>query len=184
MAEDPRAVLLQKLRQDAVLHGDFVLSSGQRSNIYLDARRVTLSASAASLVGLVFLQHLQDLDVDAVAGLTLGADPIVAAIAVVSGQHGRPLDGLIVRKAAKEHGAGRRIEGPWRDGMRVLVIEDTMTTGASALEAARAVEKAGGSVEAIWGLIDRDQGARQAIRDVGYSFGAIYSAGEVLTVTP
>jgi orotate phosphoribosyltransferase len=181
---DPRGTLLDILRRDAVLHGDFVLSSGRRSSFYLDARRVTLSARAAPLVGLVFLRHLQNLDIDAVAGLTLGADPIVSAIAVVSGQHGHPLDGLIVRKAAKEHGAGRRIEGPWRDGLAVVVVEDTMTSGASALDAARAIGDAGGKVRAIWGLIDREEGAREAIEGAGFDFGAIYSVAEILAVRP
>jgi orotate phosphoribosyltransferase len=182
MTGDPRGALLQILRRDAVLHGDFVLSSGQRSSYYLDARRVTLSAAGAPLVGLLFLREIQGLGVDAVAGLTLGADPIVSAVATVSGQRGHPIDGLIVRKAAKEHGAGRRIEGPWRVGMRAAVVEDTMTTGASALEAAGAVRDAGGTVPAIWGLIDRKQGAREAIEAAGYSFGAIYSVDELLAI--
>src|SRR5579884_2348473 len=129
MAGDPRTALLALLRRDAVLYGDFVLSSGQRSSYYLDARRVTLSAAAAHLVGQVFVQRLAGQEIDAVGGLTLGADPIVSAIATVSGELGRPIDGLIVRKAAKEHGSGRRIEGPWREGVRVAVVEDTMTTG-------------------------------------------------------
>lgn len=182
MIGDPRGALLQILRRDAVLHGDFVLSSGQRSSYYLDARRVTLSAAAAPLVGLLFLREIQGLEVDAIAGLTLGADPIVAAVATVSGQLDHPVDGLIVRKAAKEHGAGRRIEGPWREGMRVVVVEDTMTTGASALEAAQAIQEAGGRVEAVFGLIDRRQGARVAVEAAGFTFGAIYSVDELLAV--
>jgi orotate phosphoribosyltransferase len=180
VVSDPRSELLTILRRDAVLYGDFVLSSGKRSKVYLDARLVTLASSAAGLVGQVFLDQIRGLGADAVAGLTLGADPIVSAIAVVAGQQGVTLDGLIVRKAAKEHGAGRRIEGPWRDGMRVVVVEDTMTTGGSALEAARAVEEAGGSVLAVWGLIDRKQGAREASEAAGYAFGAIYSVDELL----
>ncbi len=184
MDRDPRGALLQILRRDAVLHGDFVLSSGQRSPYYLDARRVTLSAAAAPLVGLIFLREIQDLPVDAVAGLTVGADPIVSAVATVSGQRGHPVDGLIVRKAVKGHGAARRIEGPWRQDMRVVVVEDTMTTGASALEAARAIRGEGGSVLAVWGLIDRKQGAREAIEAAGYTFGAIYSVDELLIVRP
>lgn len=182
MEADPRNTLLRILQRDAVLRGDFVLSSGQRSPYYLDARRVTLSAAAAPLVGLLFLRAITDLRVDAVAGLTLGADPIVSAVAVVSQGLGRPVDGLIVRKSAKEHGAGRRIEGPWRDNMRVVVVEDTMTTGASALAAAQAVEDAGGVVCGVWGLIDRKQGAREATEETGYPFGAIYSVDELLAV--
>ena len=87
---------------------------------------------------------------------------------------------LFVRKAAKEHGTGRRIEGPWRDGLRVAVVDDTMTSGASALDAARAVREAGGQVEAVWGLVDREEGAREAVEAEGYRFGAIFTLAELL----
>ncbi|HEX6507818.1 MAG TPA: orotate phosphoribosyltransferase, partial [Chloroflexota bacterium] len=97
-----------------------------------------------------------------------------------SGSSGGALDGLIVRKERKEHGAGRRIEGPWRDGMRVAVVDDTLTTGASSLEAARAVEEAGGSVAAVYALIDREQGARAAIEAEGYPFHSVFTARELL----
>jgi orotate phosphoribosyltransferase len=177
---DARARLLSILKESAVLRGDFILSSGQRSDYYLDARRVTLSAAGSALVGEVFLELLASSQVDAVAGLTLGADPIVTAIAVVSGQRGQPLDGLIVRKQTKEYGAGRLLEGPWRDGLRVAVVEDTMTTGASALRAARAVSEAGGSVVGVYGLIDRHQGARHAVESAGYPFASIYDVEELL----
>jgi orotate phosphoribosyltransferase len=162
------------------MHGDFVLASGQRSSYYLDARIVTLSAAGSALVGEVFLDHMGGANVDAVAGLTVGADPIVASIAVVSGQQGRSIHGLIVRKEQKEHGAGRRIEGPWREGMSVAVVDDTLTTGASALQAAHTVEEAGGAVEGVWALIDRRQGAREAIEDAGYPFHAIFDIADVL----
>ena len=168
------------LRKRAVLRGDFVLSSGQHSNVYLDARLVTLSAEGSALVGAVLTDALADAAVDAVAGLTLGADPIVSSVAVVSGLQERPIDGLIVRKAAKGHGAGRRIEGPWHDGVRVAIVEDTVTTGASALDAARAVEEAGGRVAGFWALIDRDQGGRETIEATGLPFVAIFQAQELL----
>jgi orotate phosphoribosyltransferase len=168
------------LRRRAVLRGDFVLSSGQRSPYYLDARIVTLSAEGSALVGAVFLEALDGVHADAVAGLTLGADPIVSAIATYAGLCSRPIDGLIVRKAAKEHGAGRRIEGPWRSHLRVAVVDDTLTTGTSALQAARVVEEAGGTVCGIWALIDRGQGAREAIEAAGYTFRAIFLASELV----
>lgn len=168
------------LRERAVLRGNFVLSSGRRSDVYLDARLVTLSAEGSGLVGTVLEEALSGAGVDAVAGLTLGADPIVASVAVVSGLRDRSIDGLIVRKTAKDHGAGRRIEGPWRDGTRVAVVEDTVTTGASALEAARAVEEAGGEVVGFWAIIDRKQGGREAIEATGKPFHALYDASELL----
>lgn len=168
------------LRREAVLRGDFILSSGQRSEWYLDARLVTLSSTGAWLVGRAFAECLHGHEVDAVAGLAIGADPIVAAIAAYSGSIDRRLDGLIVRKERKEHGTGRRIEGPWRDGLRVAVVDDTLTTGSSSLEAARAVEEAGGSVEGVYALIDREQGARAAVEGAGYPFVALFTARELL----
>ena len=175
-----REQLLVLLRDKAVLHGDFVLASGRRSSVYLDARLVTLSAAGSGLVGLVLFEALRPFSVDAVAGLAIGADPLVVSVAVVSGMRGAPIEALIVRKEAKAHGAGRTIEGPWRDGMRVAVLEDTMTTGASALQAARAVREAGGTVACVLGLIDRGQGARAAVEAERYSFSAVFEAKEVL----
>jgi orotate phosphoribosyltransferase len=169
------------LRRRAVLRGDFVLTSGQHSEFYLDARIVTLSSEGAWLVGQAFTDCLHGHEVDAVAGLAIGADPIVAAIATFAGSIGRSLDGLIVRKERKEHGAGRRIEGPWRDGLRVAIVDDTLTTGGSTLEAARAVQEAGGTVEGVYALIDRAQGARGAIESAGYSFTSLFTADELLT---
>jgi orotate phosphoribosyltransferase len=162
------------------LHGDFVLSSGQRSSWYLDARRVTLSSAGSPLVGQVFLDLLDAGEVDAVGGLTVGADPIVAAIATVAGLSGRSLDGLIVRLERKEHGAGRRIEGPWKPGLRVAIVDDTFTTGASSLRAARAIEEEGGRIDGVYALIDREQGARQAIETAGYAFQPIFTASELI----
>jgi orotate phosphoribosyltransferase len=177
---EPLAQLRSLLRERAVLRGNFILSSGQRSSHYIDARLVTLSAHGGVLVGHVFLASLAGEEIHAVAGLTLGADPIVSAIAIMSGLEGRAIDGLIVRKRTKSHGAGRRIEGPWRSGLRVAVVDDTLTTGASALEAARAVEEEGGIVSGVWALIDREQGAAEAIATAGYRFSAIYRAADLL----
>ncbi|MBV9282192.1 MAG: orotate phosphoribosyltransferase [Chloroflexi bacterium] len=182
LGTNARDRLRELLRRRAVMHGEFVLSSGQRSSYYLDARLVTLSADGAALVGETFLEALEGVAVDAVAGLTVGADPIVCAIAAVAGMQGRAIDGLIVRKERKGHGAGRRIEGPWRDGMRVAVVDDTFTTGASGLDAATAVREAGGRVEAVYALIDREEGAREAIEAAGYRFEAVFRAAELVDI--
>lgn len=168
------------LQERALLRGDFLLSSGARSSYYLDARVVTLSSEGSVLVGAVFAHALDALELDAVAGLTLGADPIVSSIAIMSHFAGRGLDGLIVRKERKEHGAARRLEGPWRAGMRVAVVDDTLTTGSSSLEAARAVETEGGEVHVVWALIDREEGARQAIERAGYRFGSVFTVSELI----
>lgn len=174
-----RERLLTLLRERALLHGNFTLTSGRTSSWYLDARVVTLSAEGSYLVARAFLELLSITRVEAVAGLTLGADPIVASIAAVSAQMDRQLDGLIVRSRPKEHGTARRIEGPWRPGLRVAVVDDTFTTGGSALEAARAVGEEGGEVEGIYALIDREQGAREAIEAAGYPFQSIFLSREV-----
>jgi orotate phosphoribosyltransferase len=179
-AQSTRERLRALLHERAVLHGDFVLSSGRRSSVYLDARLVTLSAAGSGLVGTVLWECVQDLHPDAVAGLAVGADPLVTAVAVVSGMDGGGVDALIVRKERKEHGAGRQIEGPWRDGLRVAVVEDTMTSGESSLRAARAVREAGGSVVCVVGLIDREQGAREAVEREGYEFRAVFTAAEIV----
>lgn len=168
------------LRRHAVLRGDFVLSSGQRSDYYLDARLVTLSSAGAWLVGRAFLERFAGHEVNGVAGLAIGADPIVAAIATCAGSLGRHLDGFIVRKERKEHGAGKRIEGPWRDGLRIAIVDDTLTTGASSLEAAQEAQEAGASIHGVYALIDREQGARAAIEGAGYSFTALFTAAELL----
>lgn len=175
-----RRQLLDLLRSRAVLHGDFVLSSGLRSSTYLDARLVTLSAAGSGLVGEVLFDAIKDRDVDAVAGLAIGADPLVTAVAIASNAAGRPIDGLIVRKDPKGHGTGRQIEGPWKEGLRVAIVEDTMTTGASALKAAEVVTEAGGSVVCLLGLIDREEGAREAASRAGYEFEGVYASREIL----
>jgi orotate phosphoribosyltransferase len=177
---DTRTQLLALLRERSVLSGDFTLSSGQRSNHYLDARLVTLSARGSGLVGQVFLDALVGVPVEAVAGPTLGADPIVTAIAVLAGQQGMTIDALIVRKSAKEHGTGRRIEGPFRPGLRVAVVEDTLTSGASCLDTVEAVEEAGGHILGIWVLIDREEDGRKAIEGRGHRLQSIFRAAELL----
>jgi len=174
--------LLRVLRDHAVLHGDFVLSSGQRSPYYLDARLVTLSARGSALVAVLLLDAFGSNLPDAVAGLAVGADPIVASIACMAGVRGLAVDGLIVRKESKAHGTSRRIEGPWRDGMRVAIVDDTLTTGGSALQAAQVISEAGGQITGIYALIDREEGARQAIGAAGYLYHPVYTASELMNL--
>jgi orotate phosphoribosyltransferase len=156
-----------------------VLSSGRRASFYLDCRLVTLAAEGSYLVGKTMLDLLGDTAVDAAAGMTVAADPVVTAMALVSHLEGRPLAGLIVRKEAKQHGLGRQVEGPLREGMRVVVVDDTFTTGGSALQAATAIETAGGRVERILGIVDRGEGARAAIEARGYRFDCLYTLADL-----
>ena len=129
-----QAELLEAIKTNAVIHGDFVLSSGQRATWYIDLRRILLSGQAAPLAGRVMLDLTAGLDYDAVGGLTLGADPVATAMMHAASAAGRPLDAFVVRKEGKAHGLQRRIEGPDVAGRRVLAVEDTSTTGGSVLD--------------------------------------------------
>lgn len=134
-----RSDLLGVIKAQAVIHGDVVLSSGQRSSWYIDLRRVLLDGTAAPLAGRVMLDVTADLSYDAVGGLTLGADPVATAMMHAAAARGRKLDAFVVRKTGKEHGLQRRIEGPDVAGRRVLALDDTSTTGNSVLAAVDAL---------------------------------------------
>ena len=134
-----RAELLEAIKAKAVVHGDFVLSSGQRAEAYVDLRRILLDGRLAPLAGRVMLDLTWELAYEAVGGLTMGADPVATAILHAAASRGTPVDAFVVRKKEKEHGTQRRIEGPDVAGLRVLVVEDTSTTGASPLTAVDAL---------------------------------------------
>lgn len=168
-----REALKEEINKKAVVHGKVILSSGIEADYYIDLRRVTLDAVAAPLVGDVMLDLLEGWDFDAVGGLTLGADPVAAAIMHVAGQRGRLIDSFVVRKAEKQHGLQRRIEGPDVQGRRVVAVEDTSTTGGSVLTAVEALREAGAIVVGIAVIVER--GAKQAILDAGLEYRAAYS---------
>jgi len=168
-----REALKEEINKKAVVHGKVILSSGIEADYYVDLRRVTLDAVAAPLVGEVMLDLLQGWDFDAVGGLTLGADPVAAAIMHIAGQRGRLVDSFVVRKAEKQHGLQRRIEGPDVKGRRVVAVEDTSTTGASVLTAVEALREAGATVVGVAVIVER--GAKQAILDAGLEYRAAYS---------
>lgn len=165
-----RAELLGLIRERAIVRGAVTLSSGRQADWYLDLRRITLSGEAAPLVGAVMLDLTADLDFDAVGGLTMGADPVAAAMVHTAAAQGRVLDAFVVRKETKSHGLQRRIEGPDVTGLRCLVVEDTSTTGGSPLTAAEAVVEAGGTVVAVATIADRATGAAAAFADAGYAY--------------
>ena len=170
---DDRAELLAAIREKAVVHGDFVLSSGQRASWYIDLRRILLDGRVAPLAGRVMLDLTADLGYQAVGGLTLGADPVATAIMHASASRGTPVDAFVVRKKDKEHGTQRRIEGPDVAGRRVLAVEDTSTTGASVLSAVDALREAGAEVVGVAVLVDR--GAREAVTARGLVYRAAYN---------
>jgi orotate phosphoribosyltransferase len=156
-----RSQLKALLLERSVRLGDFVLASGARSDYYIDARATTMSAEGQRLVGLVGLQIIRErrLEPTHVGGLTMGADPIAYAISHRSALEGQPIDGFSVRKAAKEHGTGQRVEGGVPAGARCLVVEDTMTTGKSSLGAVEALRAHGADVIGVLALVNRSRDA-------------------------
>jgi orotate phosphoribosyltransferase len=172
-----RDELLALIKADAVVHGRVTLSSGQEADYYVDLRRITLAAAAAPLVGRVMLEATSGVEFDAVGGLTLGADPIAAAMLHASAAAGRRLDAFVVRKEGKAHGLQRRIEGPDVAGRRVLAVEDTSTTGGSVLTAVEALREAGAEVVAVAVLVER--GAADAVAAAGLDYHYAYSTGDL-----
>jgi orotate phosphoribosyltransferase len=176
-----RQHLLDLFCQVAYQEGDFTLTSGQRSSYYINGKQVTLHPLGGFLVGRVILSMLP-LEVEAVAGLTLGADPIVTATSVAGAYEGRSLTALIVRKDAKGHGTRAYIEGPiLPEGASVVVVEDVVTTGQSALKAVERLHQAGYSIHQIITLVDRHQGAAELYERQGLSFEALFSIQDIQT---
>ena len=174
-----RERLLDLIRTHAVVHGTVTLSSGREADYYLDCRRITLSGEAAPLVGSVLLDLTADLGYDAVGGLTMGADPVATAMLHAAAARGRTLDAFVVRKEAKAHGLQRRVEGPDVTGRRVLVVEDTSTTGGSPLAAVQALREAGADVVAVATIVDRATGAGEKIAAEGLEYRYAYGLADL-----
>jgi orotate phosphoribosyltransferase len=174
-----RERLLQLLLERSFRLGDFVLSSGARSAVYIDCRTTTTHAEGQALVGRLGLETLRaaGLRPDAVGGLTMGADPVAYAIAHASWLQGDPVNAFTVRKEPKAHGAGKRVEGCFAAGDRVVVVEDVITTGGSALRAVEAVKAEGGEVLAVLALVDREEGGRQNLEQAGYPVYSVFRVG-------
>lgn len=177
MTNDSHKARLSALVKDlAVIHEKVTLASGRESDFYVDMRRATLHHEAAPLIGHVMLDLLEEAgfapgeDYVAVGGLTMGADPVAAAMLHAAASRGLNLDAFVVRKAAKDHGMKRRIEGPDVKGKRVVVLEDTSTTGGSPLEAAKALQEAGAEVVAVAVIVDRSTGAQERIEAEGFPY--------------
>jgi orotate phosphoribosyltransferase len=171
------AELLQQIKSKAVVHGKVVLSSGREADYYVDLRRVTLDGEAAPLVGRVMRELTSGVQYDAVGGLTLGADPVAAAMMHAAAAAGERLDSFVVRKEGKAHGLQRRIEGPDVAGRRVLAVEDTSTTGRSVLTAVEALRDAGADVVAVAVIVER--GAKPAVESQGVPYLAAYTAADL-----
>jgi orotate phosphoribosyltransferase len=176
-AADPRLERLKELlRRRAVQFGDFTLSSGAKSDVYVDGRLFTLSAEGAALLADLLWERIAPLKPDAVGGMTMGADPMVGAILHHAGKLGVPLAGFLVRKEPKGHGTKRAVEGPRPDTPRprVVIVEDTFTTGGSCLKAVvRVREEWNAEVLGVFGLVDREAGAAEAFAAEGVPFHAL-----------
>jgi len=169
-ASQARTRLAALVAGRAVVHGEVTLASGATADYYVDLRRVTLDAEVAPLIGEVMLDLVADLDVDAVGGLTLGADPVATAMLHTAAARGRRLDAFVVRKQGKAHGLQRRIEGPDVAGRRVLAVEDTSTSGGSVMTAVEALRKAGAEVVAVAVIVDRGTVAGDTVRAAGLEY--------------
>src|SRR6185437_11013217 len=170
------------LAERSTKRGQFTLASGKQSEYYIDARLTTMSPEGLFLIGRVGLSRLRGSGwpVDSVGGLTLGADPISYAISYASAASAESLRSFTVRKEPKAHGTGKTIEGPFRRNDRVVVIEDVITTGGSALRAIQAVRAEGGTVSGVLALVDREEGGRQAIEDTGVHVISIATASQII----
>jgi orotate phosphoribosyltransferase len=178
-ANQDRERLAALVRDLAVVHGPVTLSSGKQADYYVDLRRVTLQHQAAPLIGRLLRTLTIDWNYDAVGGLTLGADPVATAMLHAAAADDLALDAFVVRKESKRHGLQRLIEGPDISGRRVLVVEDTSTTGSSVLTAVRAVREAGAEIAGVVTVVDRDTGAREVIETEGLDYRALLSLADL-----
>ena len=176
------STLITLLAARSAKRGQFTLASGKESTFYIDARLTTMSPEGLSTIGPLALSALRQTEwrVDAIGGLTLGADPIAYAISYASAKSDQPLRAFTVRKEPKAHGTGKLIEGPFKQGDHVAVIEDVITTGGSAIRAIDAVRAAGGVVTGVLALVDREEGGRQTIEKAGVPVIALVTASQIL----
>lgn len=172
-----RDILLNK----SVISGkEFKLSSGKISNFYVDARVTTLYPEGAYLCGKIFLEMLKDFDIEAVGGYSIGADPIVSSISVLSYMENNPIPAFIIRKEVKSHGTGKIIEGNFPQNAKVAIFDDVVTSGGSIIRGAKQVENHGCKVEVVMAVIDREEGGRETIEAGGYKFLSIFKKSDLI----
>ena len=181
--DENKAWLRRILLEKSVRTGHFVLSSGKSSTFYVDARLTTMSPEGMTLIGQLGLNTIRDRawDAESIGGLTLGADPVSFAISYTSAATDKPLRAFTVRKEAKQHGTGSLIEGPFKSGDKVVVIEDVITTGKSALQAIDSIVSMKGQILGVLSVVDREDGGREAIEARGYPVTALFKISELLS---
>ncbi len=170
-----RQALADLIKQQALKFGDFTLASGKKASFYLDCRQVTLDSRGAKLIGAGMLELIADDMPELVGGMAIGADPITAAILTLAGIQNIPLRGVMVRKEPKGHGLGKHVEGPFKKGERLVIVEDVVTTGGSSLKAIEHCEAAGLKVECVLAIIDRLEGGREAFAEKGYELTTLFT---------
>jgi orotate phosphoribosyltransferase len=180
MDADDRDRLRQMLLDRSMRFGEFVLSSGATSNYYIDVRKTSLHPEGLRMISALFWDLLKDENVTAVGGLTLGADPLVAGVMLHSAAQGRPLEGFLVRRTAKDHGLRGQVEGNLAGHKRVAILDDVITSGESAIIAAEAAESYKAEIVRVLAVVDRAQGGAQSFQQRGYPFTSLFSIGELL----
>jgi orotate phosphoribosyltransferase len=180
MEASERDRLRQMLLDRSMRFGEFVLSSGATSNYYIDVRKTSLHPEGLRWISKLFFEALEADHVTAVGGLTLGADPLVAGVMLHSAAVGRPIEGFLVRRVAKEHGTRGEVEGNLAGHKRVAILDDVITSGESALIAAEAAESYKAEVVRVLAVVDREQGASQIFQQRGYPYTSLFSIGDLL----
>jgi len=165
--------LRELIKSDAVRYGKFILASGKESDLYVDLRKVTLNPKGALLIGSIIFDMIKERPVDAIGGMSIGADPIAVASSLVAYQAGQTINAFLVRKGKKDHGTKNMIEGPIAQGFKVVVVEDVITTGSSTITAIEHIEEAGMVVDMVIAILDRSEGGREAIERLGYEVRSI-----------
>ena len=179
MDKTERRDLLKAIREKAYKTGEFTLASGQKSDYYIDLKEITLDADGSLAVGRIIFERVKSWGADAVGGMELGSVPISTAVSVVSAMEKTGLDNFIVRKQAKGHGSGKRIEGKVGPGSRVVVVEDVVSTGGSSLEAVEVLREAGAEVVGVVSIVDREMGGREAFSKRGIRYEPVFTISEI-----
>ncbi|MFV0423868.1 orotate phosphoribosyltransferase [Oleidesulfovibrio sp.] len=179
---DLKIRLAKILAEKSYKEGEFTLASGKKSEYYFDCRQTALHAEGSWLIGNLFFDMIKDMEAAGVGGMTLGADPLVSSVTVISHEKGRPLPGLLVRKQAKGHGTGQYVEGlaNFKEGATVIMLEDVVTTGGSVLTAIERIEAAGLKVAAVCCVLDREEGGREKLESAGYALHSIFTRKELV----
>lgn len=178
-----RRTLAKLLYEKSYIEGEITLTSGKKSDYYFDCKQTALHPEGAWCIGTLFLDLLRGIDVQGVGGMTLGADPLVSSVTVLSHLAGRPLPGFIVRKEAKGHGTGRYLEGlgNFAPGMKVAMLEDVVTTGGTLIKACERVRDAGLEIVAVCTILDREEGGRENLARAGYDLLSVFTRAELLS---